>query len=153
MYLRILTAPVSVSTSTTHMCVPNGHEKFGGSYETCASRFGSHPSGKLCAVNAPNAIAASGKARSGEPLTLNVPFTNCKSSAEHSSWWAAISFAFSITLSQASAIATPPTGKLREPYVSRPSAEIAVSLCNTSTSSGATPSFSAAIIAHEVSCP
>ena len=24
-------APVSVSTSTTHMCVPNGHEKFGGS--------------------------------------------------------------------------------------------------------------------------
>ena len=30
-YLRTSTAPVSVSTSTTHMWVPKGHEKLGGS--------------------------------------------------------------------------------------------------------------------------
>ena len=30
-YCSTSTPPVSVSTSTTHMWVPNGHEKFGGS--------------------------------------------------------------------------------------------------------------------------
>ena len=30
-YLRTSTPPVSVSTSTTQMCVPKGHEKLGGS--------------------------------------------------------------------------------------------------------------------------
>ncbi len=52
---------------------------------------------------------------SGEPFTLNVPPTNSRSSSVASSWWAAILRALSITLSQAMAIATPPTTSDREP--------------------------------------
>ena len=66
-------------------------------------------------MNASNAIAASGMLRSGEPFTLNAPPANSRSSSFASSWWAAIFFALSITLSHAIAIATPPTGSEREP--------------------------------------
>ncbi len=66
-------------------------------------------------MNASNAIPASGIVLSGEPFTENAPPENSRSSALASSWWAAISFALSMTLSHAIAIATPPTGSDREP--------------------------------------
>jgi hypothetical protein len=66
-------------------------------------------------VNASNAMAASGIALSGEPFTVKLPPANSRSSSLASSWWAAIFFALSITLSHASAMATPPTGSEREP--------------------------------------
>ena len=49
--------------------------------------------------------------------------------------------------------ATPPTGRLREPYVSSPCGEVAVSPWRTSTSSGVTPRASAAIWDQEVTWP
>jgi hypothetical protein len=49
--------------------------------------------------------------------------------------------------------AAPPTDTDLEPYVSMPSGVISVSPWRTSTSSGVTPSPSATICAHVVSCP
>ena len=55
------------------MWVPNGKVKLGGSKWLDASRLGSIPSGRLWAVNASKATAASGIALSGEPRTVNWP--------------------------------------------------------------------------------
>ena len=44
-YLRIVTAPVSVSTSTAHRCVPCGKLKLSGSNVASASMSGSMPVG------------------------------------------------------------------------------------------------------------
>ena len=45
-------SPVSVSTSTTQMCVPAGHVKFGGSKTAVPSSMGSTPAGRSCACQA-----------------------------------------------------------------------------------------------------
>ncbi len=66
-------------------------------------------------MKASKAMAASGIVLSGDPLTLNAPPAYSRSSALASSWWAAIWAALSMTLSQAMAMATPPTGSEREP--------------------------------------
>ena len=57
-YLRIVTWPVSVSTSMAHRCVPWGKEKLSGSKVASASMLGSTPSGRLCEVNCAVAISA-----------------------------------------------------------------------------------------------
>ena len=66
--------------------------------------------------------------------------------------WAAMTLALSMTFSAALTTAMPPTTSDREP-VSRPRGEVWVSPCSTSTSSNATPSLSATIWLHAVSCP
>ena len=73
------------------------------------------PSGRLWAVNASNATAASGIEWSGEPRTVNEPCSNSRSSSAASIWWAAMARALSSTLSSAIEMATPPTASEREP--------------------------------------
>jgi hypothetical protein len=75
------------------------------------------------------------------------------SSGAASSLWATIRRAFSWTFSAARAIASPPTASEREPYVFLPNGPVFVSPWITSTTSGVTPSRSAAIWAKPVSCP
>ena len=57
-YLRIVVAPVSVSTSIAHRCVPCGKEKLSGSKVASASMLGSTPSGRLWPVHVASAISA-----------------------------------------------------------------------------------------------
>src|SRR6266550_5817895 len=146
------TSPISVSTSTTAMCVPEGQLKFGGSYTNDASSPGSMPSGRLCAVQA---WSASSLVVSDLPFALNVPFSYSSSSSPTSSWCAAILRAFSTTRSAAWYAATPPTVRLRLPYVSLPSGATAVSPWSTSTSSYGIPRRSATIWENVVTwlCP
>ena len=67
----------------------------------CASRFGSIPSGRLWAVNAPKAMAAMSMLADGVPRTTNVPASKSKSSSAASSWWAAMARALSMIFSVA----------------------------------------------------
>ena len=113
-YLRIFTAPVSVSTSIAHRWVPCGKEKLTGSYVASASSDGSTPSGRLCAANTAVAISPIAIPWS-VPRTENRPPVNSMSSTEASSRCAAIGLAFSITLSAARTSASPPTTSDREP--------------------------------------
>ena len=100
-------------------------------------------------------VARSGivRALSGAPFTRKAPSAHSRSSSDTSSSCAAIVRAFSFTFSTARRSASPPTAAEREPYVSMPDRETAVSPCSTSTSSGVTPSPSATICDHDVSCP
>jgi len=65
----------------------------------------------------------------------NVPRTYSIDASSTSSRCAAIFFAFSMMRSAAQYSATPPTARLRLPYVSMPSGTTDVSPCSTSTSS------------------
>ena len=55
-YFRTSVFPVSVSTSTTQMCAPNGNTRFSGSKNAEPSSPGSTPWGRLCARHAENAV-------------------------------------------------------------------------------------------------
>ena len=107
--------PVSVSISTTAMWLPKGNTKFGGSQVTEPLRFGSMPSGRSWAVNAPNARAWIESSLSGLPATRKTPSLNSRSSSATSSWWAASVRALSTTWSAAMTIAVPPTASDRDP--------------------------------------
>src|SRR5262245_57540456 len=152
-YLRSLTRPVSVSTSAAHRCVPCGNENVAGSNVASESSVGSTPSGKLCAANTARAQSPMVLDASGDPFTRNAPLLNSRPSADPSSMCAAIGLAFSRTFCAAMTSATPPTVNERDPYVSSPLTDVRVSPCSTSTSSNATPSWSATIWLHAVSCP
>ena len=107
------------------------------------------PSGRLWAVNASNATAASGIAWSGEPRTLNVPVDELE-----------------VVLGRLHLVggdrARPCRSPCRTAMVDgdatdgqraravgvEPERAMAVSECSTSTSSGPTPSWSATIIDH-----
>ena len=106
--------PVSVSTSTTQMCVPKGHVKFGGSKVWSAASVGSTPSGRFDAMYAASATSWIVVPLS-VPLTLNRPPPNSRSSSAASSRCAAIVRALAMTLSAARCTAVPPTARLREP--------------------------------------
>ena len=113
-YFRIFTAPVSVSTSIAHRWVPCGKLKSTGSYVASASIEGFVPSGKSCAAN--DARATSWIVMPWSvPRTLKRPPAKSTSSTLASSRWAAIGLAFSITLSTACTMASPPITSEREP--------------------------------------
>src|SRR5579859_43419 len=152
-YERIDTRPVSVSTSTAHRWVPCGNEKLAGSYTALPSRSGSTPGGRSCAAKTASAQSASVLPLSGVPRTRNFPSANSRSVTSHSSRCAAIGLVFSTTRWHACTTAAAPTATDRDPYVSQPCGAVRVSPCSTSTSSKATPSWSATIWLHEVSCP
>ena len=77
--------------------------------------LGSTPSGRLCAAKVASAISAIVTPLSGSPRTANRPGDHSRSSAEASSRPAAITLAFSTTLSQAETRAIPPTASDRDP--------------------------------------
>ncbi len=113
-YLRIFVSPVSVSTSIAHRWVPCGKLKLTGSKVASESIVGSIPSGRLWAAKTAVAISPIAMPWS-VPRTEKRPAANSMSSTEASSRWAAIGFAFSMTLSAAFTSASPPTTSEREP--------------------------------------
>src|SRR5918996_6589004 len=114
-YFLIRVEPVSGSTSTTQMLVPDGKVQLGGSNTALASSNGSTPAGMLWAVQAEKASSGTVLARSGAPLTWNLPSVHSRSSSATSSSWAASTLAFSRTRSAAFWMATPPADRLRLP--------------------------------------
>ena len=114
-YLSIRVSPVSGSTSTTQMWVPDGKVQLGGSKAALPSSTGSRPSGRLWAAQAEKASSGTVLARSGAPRTWNLPSTHSRSSSATSSSWAASTLAFSRTRSAAFWMVTPPTDRLRLP--------------------------------------
>jgi len=73
------------------------------------------PSGVLCAKKVARATSAIVTPLSGSPRTENRPGVHSRSSAEASSSPAAITLAFSTTLSHAETRAIPPTARERDP--------------------------------------
>ena len=114
-YLSIRVEPVSGSTSTTQMWAPDGKVKLGGSKTAVASRPGSTSAGSAWAVQAEKAISGIVLARSGAPVTWNLPSFHSRSSSATSSSWAAMVRALALTFSAAWYSASAPTEALRLP--------------------------------------
>jgi hypothetical protein len=95
-YLTILARPVSVSTSTTQTCAPDGKVLFTGSNRALSSSPGSTPSGRLWARKAEKATSEMVLALSGAPLTRSAPSANSMSSSATSSSCAAIFLALAM---------------------------------------------------------
>ena len=146
--------PVSVSTSTTHMCVPNGHEKLGGSYvngglEVRLVAVGQIVRGERLPGDGGQRDRLVRRPLDGERAAGVVEVVGAGLQAVGGD------------------LARPCRSPCRRPWRSprrRPAASgirtcpcrcgaMAVSLCSTSTSSGSMPSFSATIIDHAVSWP
>ena len=77
--------------------MPNGNVKFGGSWNVVASMPGSSPSGSDAATQAEVPSSWIVRPDSGEPFTLQRPSLHSRSATAHSSSWAAICRAFSLT--------------------------------------------------------
>ena len=113
--------PVSVSTSTTARCVPNGYVASGVSKSFSDESPPSKPSGRRAGSAAARARSAHGIAEPGEPATARPsPHTTWMSPASASSRCAASSLALSSTSSVAFWTAVPPTCSEREPIVPMP---------------------------------
>ena len=148
-----MTSPVSGSTSTVQMCVPNGYTKFDGSKNAVASSPGSTPGGRFQATLAIRASSPKVFPLSGEPFTANFPSCHSRSASLASSRWAAIFFALSFTRCAATFTALPHTAVVRLPYVPHPWGVASVSPATTSTFSTGMPNSSATICANVVSSP
>src|SRR5258705_10307732 len=101
------------------------------------------PWGKF--VYAANAISLMVFERSGDPLTLNLPFVQSRSSSLASKRWAASLRALSRIFRDAIAVDAPDVGVDREPYVPRPYGAVSVSPYSILISATGKPSSSAMI--------
>ena len=140
------TCPVSVSTSTTDTCAPNGNVAPFCGTSSCA-----------CSEVSRSAAAAASWVQStvapGTPDTRNPSSASSTSSGDASSSSAASSPACSSTARAAAATALPPSCSDREPPVPPPVATRAVSDCTYRIRSMGIPSRSATIIANDVAWP
>jgi len=135
--------PVSVSTSTTATCAPNGNVE-PGAPNTARTTSRSRP-----------ARLASDTAASGSPATANADRARSKTRSADltSSETAARCRATSSRSRDACCTAAPPSCRLREPPVPPPSGIRSVSPHVTVISSTGMPSTSLASMAHAVWCP
>src|SRR5260221_1192529 len=146
-------SPVSLSISTTQICVPNGKTHASGSQKTVVSRPGSIPGASVLERLAAVATSVKETAFWGEPETKNLPSSSVTAEGLASNIWQAISFIFSFSLWTAVKTAEPPTASVRLPYVPRPSALESVSPRITTTLSIGARNSSATIWANDVSSP
>ena len=154
-----VTNPVSRSTSTTDMCVPNGNVGFSWLKSSCApspcipSALSSTPSGNCSFAAVARSAQLSDDA--GTPITPIVPSSGLItiSSVDASRRWAATDRALSTTASVAVLIADPPNCREREPPVPPPRGTMSVSDCTSVILSTGIPVNSDTIIAKLVWCP
>src|SRR6266699_5214504 len=150
---RLISAsPVSLSISTTQICVPKGKTQASGSQKTVVSRPGSIPGASVLERLA--AAATSPKATDFcVPAPENLPSSKLTSETLASNILAAICFIFSFSLCAAVKTAEPPTAVVRLPYVPRPSGVELVSPCTTRILLTGIVNSSATIWANVVSSP
>ena len=148
---KMLTAPVSGSTSRTTPCVPLAKLDCDTVKSCVSSRPGDSPGAwPACAAAA---ISAHPRLRLGSPRTENFPPSLTISTGEASSRWAAIRIAFSRTTRAARSAALPPMAAVRLPYVPPPCATRSESPVSTSMVSGSMPRRLPTSRENIVTCP